>query len=445
MHRSAALLLALPCAAPVSAEPQTERPNVVLIVADDLNDWVGALNGDSPVPTPNVDRLASSGLLFTNAHTPVPSDASRVAALTGLRPESTTLFTRGVPMRQVLPGATTVMQVFAENRYEVVGYGPILPHPDRDSWKLHTFRFSKPVPSYERRASPTSKADGIEWGPYEGVEDDEMYDARAVDWISRFLARGHVDPFFLALGFFKPSPPWRVPQGDFDAVEGVSLRIPETPSASMTEAGRALTTSGKGRTELQEAESAAEARRAYLASLVFLDRQLGRLLDLLEENDLAESTIVVFMSDNGFHLGEKGHWGAGTLWEESTRVPFIVRAPGVTEPGSRSSRPVELTSLFATLVDLCDLRSDDDLDPDGPSLVRLLRDPDAEWPHVARTAIGPDDFALRSERWRYVRYLGGEEELYDHDSDPGETENLAADPEYAEVLAEMRARAGLPE
>jgi arylsulfatase A-like enzyme len=176
-----------------------------------------------------------------------------------------------------------------------------------------------------------------------------------------------------------------------------------------------------------------DAVQSYLAAARWTDEQCGRLLDALDESGLAGDTIVVLYSDHGFHLGEKQHWAKVTLWERSTHVPFVIVAPGMAK-AERSDRPAELLSIYPTLIDLCRLPARDDLD--GASLVPLLRNPRADWDRPAITTLGRNNHAVRSERYRYIRYSDGSEELYDHRRDQREWRNLTADPEFGEVIRE---------
>jgi arylsulfatase A-like enzyme len=177
------------------------------------------------------------------------------------------------------------------------------------------------------------------------------------------------------------------------------------------------------------------AVRAYLASISFSDAMLGRVLDALDAGPNARDTLIVFWSDHGYHLGEKGHWHKRTLWERSTRVPLIIVAPGVTRAGTRCARPVSLLDLYPTLADLCGLPACAELE--GQSLRPLLKNPKAEWKRPAVITWQKGNHAVRSERWRYIRYRTGEEELYDHQTDPNEWNNLANDPKLAELRKQM--------
>ena len=174
-----------------------------------------------------------------------------------------------------------------------------------------------------------------------------------------------------------------------------------------------------------------QAVQAYLAAISFVDSQIGRLLDAADRRVSKRELIIVLWSDHGWNLGEKHHWQKFALWEDTTHIPLIVSVPGMSKPGSRCERPVDLLSLYPTLVDLCGLPTPDGLE--GVSLLPLLKDPAAEWTRPAMTTWGRGNHSLRNDRFRYIRYADGGEELYDHQNDPHEWKNLASDPALAEV------------
>jgi arylsulfatase A-like enzyme len=178
-----------------------------------------------------------------------------------------------------------------------------------------------------------------------------------------------------------------------------------------------------------------EAVQAYLAAIAYCDAQVGRLLDAYESSPHKADTVVVFWGDHGWHLGEKEHWRKFALWEEATRMPFVWVGPGVTKPGGVCDRTVDLMSVYPTLCDLCDLPKPSHVE--GESLVPLLRDPKAAWDKPAITTFHRNNHAVRTERWRYIRYADGGEELYDHAADQYEWTNLAADPKHGDAKAEL--------
>ncbi|MHC4070725.1 MAG: sulfatase-like hydrolase/transferase [Planctomycetota bacterium] len=177
------------------------------------------------------------------------------------------------------------------------------------------------------------------------------------------------------------------------------------------------------------------AVRGYLSSISHADTLVGGLLKAIDESPYADNTIIVFWSDHGYHFGEKQRMAKRSLWERATRVPLIVVAPGITKPGSRCTRPVDLMALYPTLVDLCGLPPREKIE--GESIAALLRDPDAQWDHVAITTHSQGSHSIRSQRWRYIRYVNGDEELYDHQTDPNEWSNLAERPEYGSVKEKL--------
>jgi arylsulfatase A-like enzyme len=207
-------------------------------------------------------------------------------------------------------------------------------------------------------------------------------------------------------------------------------------------AGRALAESRSADFELVRSEGQyRKAVQAYLASITYADALIGRLLDALDSGPHASDTVIVLWSDHGWHLGEKGHWHKQTLWERSTRVPLAIAAPGVTRAGSRSDAPVNLVDLYPTLVELCGLEERPKLD--GQNLVPLLADPSKGRNRAAITTSDERSHAVRTSRYRYIRYADGGQELYDHDHDPHEWTNLAGRAEYEPLIRELRAH--LPE
>ncbi|MDP6443590.1 MAG: sulfatase, partial [Pirellulaceae bacterium] len=278
----------------------------------------------------------------------------------------------------------------------------------------------------------------FDWGPFDKA-DLEMGDGRMVAWAKRFLRQRHDKPFFLATGVFRPHLPWYAPREYFELYPLDEIALPEVPPddlADVPPAGRKIAEyRGDEWKYVRDQQRWREAVQAYLASISFADALVGQLLRALDESPYAENTIVVLWSDHGWHLGEKHHWHKFTLWEEATRVPLIIAAPGVTTRGSRTSQPVGLIDLYPTLVDLCDLPANNRLD--GVSLSGLLSDSSAKSQRPALTSHGRGSHAVRSQRYRFIRYADGSEELYDHRNDPHEWTNLANRAEHAELKREL--------
>ncbi|MBE0668158.1 MAG: sulfatase-like hydrolase/transferase, partial [Bacteroidales bacterium] len=245
----------------------------------------------------------------------------------------------------------------------------------------------------------------------------------------------HDKPFFLALGTYKPHIPWHVPQKYFDLYPLDSIVIPEKQENDLDDVpafGRKLALANKDYTTIKDADQLKQAIQAYLASISFADAQLGAILDLLDKSGYADNTIIVFWSDHGWHFGTKEHWHKQTLWEECTRIPFIMKVPGMTTAGTTCDRPVDMMNVFPTLISLCGLPVKEDLD--GHDMTALLKNPESEWQYPAITEIKRGNAAVRSQDWRYIRYNDGTEELYNRKDDPHEWHNLASDPQYKSII-----------
>ena len=419
----------------------TRRPNVLFVCVDDLNDWIGPLGGFGEVPkTPNFDALAARGVTFTNAHCAAPAcNPSRVAVLTGRRPSSSGVYVNDSDWRAVMPDVVTLPMAFQKAGYQVVGLGKVFHAEDQDeeAWDQYV---SLPNPL---RYVKHHRAGKIAWAGIEGIE-DKMPDREQARMGARFLRRKHDEPFFLSVGFKRPHLPWIVPQAFYDLYEADAVPLPPTQEDDLRDvpdAGRAIVeANAKDHAKVLELRAWQPAVHAYLASITFVDAQLGRLLRSLETGPNADDTIVVLWSDHGFHLGEKGHWRKFSLWEDATRVPLFVVVPerfGLAPGGTRIDEAVELTSIYATLAELCDLPLPSEQPLDGASLVPLLAEPRSAREEPALITFRPGNHAVRDERWRYIRYADGSEELYDHETDPHEWTNLARDPRTAEVRASL--------
>ncbi len=444
------------------------RPNVLMIIADDLNDWVGCLGGHPDAKTPNIDRLARRGLLFANAHCAAPvCNPSRVATFTGRRPSTTGIYDNAPVWHEMMPGVASIPQHFKANGYYTAGGGKVYHHPpgfnrpsDWDEYFDQVFNghyqarlargenvknFAFPdgyplngIPAVKALARPPRNAREFDWGPLD-QPDNEMGDGQMVQWAEKFLAAPPKQPFFLAAGIYRPHLPWYAPREYFDMYPPDGITPPvikDDDLDDIPEAGLVIAEQRRGDLELVRRSGQYERiLQAYLASVTFCDVMVGRLLDALDASPAAEDTIIVFWSDNGWHFGEKQHLHKMTLWARSTRLPLIVAAPSVTKERSRTSRPVSFVDLFPTLNELCDLPQPQELE--GTSLVPLLKDPNRTWDQPALITYLLGNHALCDERWRYIRYADGGEELYDHNSDPHEWTNLAEQPELAAVKAKL--------
>jgi iduronate 2-sulfatase len=409
--------------------PRPTRPNVLLIVADDLSHRIG-LYGAGP-RTPNLERLARRGRRFDRAYCQYPlCSPSRTSFLTGLRPERTRVWGNLRPPRAFLEGAVPLQEHFQASGYFTARVGKVY-----HSRFEEEFRWDLVVDTYD--ASPEDAP--VAWGP-SPRRDEEEPDGRAARRAAELLGTKRDRPLFLAVGFLKPHDPWTVPEAYFKMYPPETMVLPpEDPGAgSLFEPRRGVSL------DLPR-EKWKEALAAYYASVTFMDAQLGIILDAMDKHGRWDDTVVVMLSDNGLHVGEHGIFGKMTLFEESARVPLVIAAPGVARPGTPTARLAELVDLYPTLVDLARLPTVAGLD--GVSLRPLLEDPERSVKAVARTMRkvgatrkGQLARSLRSERWRYTEWPDETVELYDHERDPNEFENRAADPSAAQALHELRAQ-----
>lgn len=443
--------------ASVAAAPAA-RPNVLFISVDDMNDWVGCLGGYNGVQTPNIDRLARRGALFANAHCASPlCNPSRTALLTGQRPSTTGMYNNDQFWRPNLPDAVTLPMYYKANGYHVAGAGKVFHHtagnnpPDQwdefqlqvfdDPWyrraDWHPWNRRVPAPAGHPFNGLRNFQGEFDWGVIPAAE-REYGDQKAVDFGLNFLSKTHGKPFFLAIGLWHPHIPMFAPQKYFDMYPPEKVKIPYTPAGDLDDVPKTgqewaavrrdehnrIVREGKWR----------DAVRAYLAAISFADAMIGRLLDGLASSAHANNTVVVFWSDNGWHLGEKDHWHKSTLWQRATHVPLIIAGPGVRQSGVPRKQAVSLLDLYPTLTDLCQLPKRKECE--GRSLLPQLRDAAAPRPPAVIDYL-PGNHAVRDERYRYIRYRDGSEELYDEHADPEDWRNLAAEPQYAKIKQDL--------
>jgi choline-sulfatase len=428
------------------AHAQKRPPNILFIAVDDLNDWVGPLGGHPQVKTPNLDRLARRGLTFTNAHTQSPlCNPSRASLLSGLRPSTTGLYTLQPGVRAVpaLKDRVMLPQYLAANGYATFSAGKVFHDgsikPAERAREFGEWGHAGPMPFPARKFVATpDPIKAMDWGVFP-ERDEEQADWKIADSAIAYLKTARADkPFFLGVGFRLPHVPCFASQKWFDLYPDPTLVMPPVKEDDRADVpGFAWYLHWKlPEPRLSWLRANRQWRplvRAYLASISFMDSQVGRVLDALDASGRADETIVVLWSDHGWHLGEKGITGKNSLWERSTRVPLIFAGPGV-KSNARSGQPVELLDLYPTLAELAGLPAQPELE--GHSLAPLLRNPRSRRPWPAITTHNQNNHGVRSERWRYIRYADGSEELYDHRSDPNEWTNLAKQPRYAAVIRE---------
>lgn len=420
-----------------------ERPNVLFIAVDDLNDWTGHLAGHPQAKTPNIDRLVARGVTFTNAHCAAPAcNPSRAALMSGLRPWDTGIYTNGDPAQGVLRNTLTINRHFLANGYKVKGGGKIYHNlaaeGRNDSW-------SEWVGLLPTAGGNVHNLNGLDkshfdWGAIPAKTSD-MGDHKLTNWAIEQLQQPSEQPLFLAVGYVKPHLPWYVPQEFYDRYPLDKIQLPVTTQNDLSDvppAGRAMAKPDGDHAAVLKGDQWKKAVQGYLATISFLDDEVGRLLDGLERSPKAKNTIVVWWTDHGWHLGEKDHWRKFALWEKATRTSFAIAAPGVTQAGTRSEAPVDYMNLYPTLCQLTGLPVPEHVQ--GPSLLPILKDPSSAWDYVAVCTHGRGNHAARDSRYRYIRYANGDEELYDHNGDPHEWTNIASRPEMAEVKQRLAKR-----
>ena len=426
-----------------------EKPmNVVLLIADDLNSW---LLGDpdrytGKVIAPNLHKLASTGVNFRRAYTTAPvCSPSRTAFMSGMAPWTSGHYQNSLKVddSEPLKRAVSLGTFFKNAGYTTLSYGKVTHGWDqKDGWDEHIGHNRDPnPPGYPLTSIGRGEHD---WGPIHLAE-EEMNDTTNVNRAIEALQRDHNKPFFLACGTFNPHMPWYVPQQYFDMFPLDEIVLPEIKEDDLDDLppiGAEIADS-KTLKKMREAGLHKSAVQAYLAATAYVDAQFGRVLKALDNSPHRDNTIVVFISDHGFHLGEKHHWQKTTLWEEATHCLLMMRVPGMTPKGQASQRFVSLLDLYPTLAELCDLKPPAYLD--GRSLVPLLKNPDAAWKSTAITGLADKQnprgayITTRNELGRYIRYEAGQEEYYDTSKDPHEWTNEIANPLYAGALKKMRA------
>ena len=443
-----ALLAATALSCTTAGEPnKPSKPNILFIAIDDQNDWVGALGGHPQARTPHIDALARRGTLFTNAHTQSPlCNPSRTSLMTSLRPSTTGIYGLAPWYRDLeeWKDRVSLPRYLAQHGYRTYSTGKIYHggygrQEGDDEFHVLGPGASVGAKPEKKLVDTPAKHPLMDWGTFPH-EDEDKGDWQVASWAVEQLNQKPEEPFFLAAGFFLPHVPLYVTQKWYDMYPDETLELPPMLREDRDDTPRFSWYLHWKLPEprlrfLEEADEWRNIVRCYLASTSFVDSQVGRILDALESNGLAESTIVVLWSDHGYHLGEKLITGKNTLWDRSSRVPLIFAGPGVTA-GAKSPRPAELLDIYPTLVELAGLPEKDGLE--GISLVPQLEDADAPRERPALTTHNHDNHGVRSEDWRYIRYADGSEELYDMRTDPNEWHNLAGDPERAEVIEEHR-------
>jgi len=444
---------------PFATAADQGSPNVLFLAVDDLNDWIGVLGGHTQAKTPNLDKLASEGVLFNTAYCAAPlCHPSRTAILTGLRSSTTGIYGNKTWFRDHPDYGdwVTLPQYFRKHGYKAWTGGKIYHQAmgkfsDADAWD---FQYSKGMgtqapPEAQRyqhglkdRFENKILARLIDWGPVD-IPKEETRDWKTAEGAAQFLQSDHDKPFFLACGIYRPHLPWYAPREFFDMHPLNEIEEPpfkEDDLADIPTRGRVM--AGVEFDIIRNAGKWKEGIQGYLASTSFADACIGHVLEALESSEYRDNTIVVLWGDHGYHIGDKHHWAKSALWQQTTRTPLMVKIPTALGglSGKTCSRPVSLVDLYPTLVELCGLPSRDGLD--GRSFAPLTRTPQMPWPYPAVITHSPFwhgvNHAVRSDEYYYIRYRDGGEELYDMVADPNQWTNLAGDSGYAGEIAELK-------
>jgi iduronate 2-sulfatase len=436
-----------------------DRPNVLYISIEDIAPLMGCY-GHPVVKTPNIDGLAGRGVVFHNAYCQVAvCNPSRASVSSGLRPETTGVYNNSVDWRLRLPeGHRTLPEYFRDHGYETVNCGKIHHHQryfkdasdeaEQREQRMWTRKLKAPSRGSRRKplGPQTSRpewlapddyiARSLRWGPT-GLKDTEQRDGATATAVASFLKEEHEKPFFMAVGFHTPHYILVAPDKYFELYPWQDISLPKNPVDDLDDVPfdypHFNTTDHRWLNDDEERQVIA----AYYACISYVDTCVGMLIKALDEAGLARDTIVCLWGDHGMHTGDHFLYRKYTLFESSARVPLVIVAPGVSEPGAACQRPAELIDMYPTLADLCGLGVPEGLE--GISMKSLLADPSGPWKKGAFTSKGPSQVSVRTQRWRYTEWGDSENaELYDHEKDPREFTNLARQPEHSATVVELR-------
>ena len=459
-------LVAIVAVHAVSVADEPQKMNVLFIASDDLNTDLGCY-GHPVVKSPNIDKLAAKGVRFDKAYCQYPlCNPSRASFLTGLRPDTLNIYNNGTQFRENKPDIQSLPQTFRRGDYFVARVGKLYHYgvpgqigtsglDDPASWDkvVNPSGFDKideekgRIFTLKPDAKGSSRFGGVvSWLASEG-DDLEQTDGKCATETINLIKQNKEKPFFIACGFYRPHTPYVAPKDYFKHYPEETIALPTVPSDHLKSAPAPAFGSHKPEHSRLVGQLGREATQAYWASITFMDAQVGRLLDALKQQGLEKNTIVVFVSDHGYHLGDHTLWQKQSVFEKSARVPLLIYDPRAEGNGQVCERTVELVDLHATLAELCKL---DAPKTDGDSLVPLLQNPQAKWNHPAYTQVqrgggkkNPSIMgrSVRTEKYRYTEWgKNGKQgvQLYDYSSDPNEYENLADDPNYADVVKRMQ-------
>jgi len=444
-----ALLFLLPVA---SFSKSEGKYNVLFVCIDDLNNYVTPLNNYPGIKTPNLDRLAKRSITFTKAYCPAPvCNPSRIAVLTGKSPANTGLYQLldAFQSSTQAVNSTLIPELFKNNDYTTMWSGKIFhtggnqarTRPDKqrleamwDDMRGHDGGYG-PMPTVDNLTDSAKKPVWFNYQVWKGPDTD-FPDVINCDYTIERLGKSYENPFFLALGLYRPHNPWTVPERFFELYPKDEVILPEVDENDLDD----LSDLGKEWAHhplrldlLKDSGKWRDFVRAYLAAISFMDYNIGRVLDALENSDYYENTIVVLWSDNGFHMGEKHHFAKQALWEQSSQVLLMISVPGMTDEGGMRNQPVNLLDIYPTLVELCGLEQPKQT-LDGQSLLPIIKNAQFKRSEPSITYYKHGSVSVRTVNYRYIRYYDGSEELYEEITDPLELNNLAYKQEYREVI-----------
>tara|TARA_B100000809_G_scaffold19840_3_gene17487 strand:- start:6693 stop:8369 length:1677 start_codon:yes stop_codon:yes gene_type:complete len=463
---------------PAHSATDKPHPNVLFIAIDDMNDWAGFMNTHPQVKTPNMDALAAQGIHFTNAHAPAPiCGPSRTAIMSGVWPSANGTYTNDVNYRKQHVSRISIPEYFRKHNYHVMGVGKIFhagtaKMPD-GAWDEYGGGSSSGLPftkdeldtKYQKPFHMVTKGgktlrlplNGIpadrtwrsthsfDWGSVD-LPDELFSDTININWAIDKLQQKQENPFFLAVGFTRPHQPLFSPKRFHDMYPPESVVLPKTIDNDLfdlphsgKEYALAANTSGLHKS-VKEYGQWGNAVSSYLAAISFVDELIGNVTEALAKSPYASNTMIVIWSDNGWHLGEKQHWGKAAPWYRASRVPLIIipaknQRPEGFKPNSKSERMVNLLDLGPTLADMTNMPKLQGWQ--GNSLLPLLKNPDAKWQSYTHTTFGKGDHSIHTPKWEYIHYFDGTAELYDMQRDPEQFNNLANNSEYASVIAQL--------
>ncbi len=427
---------------------QPEKYNVLFIAIDDLNDYVSLLEGYPGLKTPHLEEFAQTALTFSHAYCAAPvCNPSRVALLTGRSPANTGVIDNADNF-QASPEAvkaTLLPELFKQEGYTTMWSGKIFhsrPTESRleamwDDVEGHDGGYG-PIPTVNNVTAEIMRPEWFNYQQWTGPDTD-FPDVVNSDITIKRLQQEHKKPFFMALGLYRPHNPWTAPTRFFDMYPLENVTLPKVVANDLDDVpsiGKEWAAKPVNLDTLQKIGQWKPVLRSYLASVSFMDYNLGKVLKALDESAYRDNTIVVLWADNGFHMGEKHHFAKYALWEKTTRVLMMIRVPGMTTAGKVQQQPVNLLDIYPTLVELCDLKKPAQK-LDGISLVPLIKNEKATREQPSVTIFQQASVGIRTADWRYIRYGDHTEELYNEKDDPGEITNLALDPEYDPIKQEL--------